>query len=110
MGELDVHRDDTITGPITAPPGTPEYQEQFEKQALGAADSVLRLWFVRVACGLFAIPAFYESVETFGESKNLFEAVFFSTFLILMGLECASIALFRKSFWLRYGLSGAKRR
>ncbi len=99
-----------MTGPITAKPGTDEYQEQFDKQALGAADSILRLWFVRVACGLFSVLYLYFAIDTFGESNTWIEACFFFVYMIFFGVELGSVALFGRSFFLRYMMSGVNRK
>lgn len=113
MQASNAKRDDTMTGSITAKPGTPEYQRQFEKQALGAADSILRLWFVRVVCGAYAALFLLQPIQTFDLNVSWADWAqwfFYSIGVILIGIECGSVALFAKSFLLRYGLSGAKRK
>ncbi len=113
MRESKAEPSDTMTGPITAKPGTAEYQQQFDKQALGAADSILRFRFVRVVCGLAAILFLTQPIQTFEFNVSWSDWISWFLFLIgttLVGIDLGSVALFRKSFFLRYMMSGVNRK
>lgn len=93
--------------PITAPPGTPDYQKQFEKQALSAADSALRLGLVRFFCGalavLYTIAAVFFVVES--TSGWLIEVIQ-GIMLIPIIIELGRVAITGKSLYIRFCLSG----
>ena len=92
---------------ITARPGTSEYDAQFEKQAQSAADGVLRHWFIRVPCAVFAlgnVAAIIESI--FVSAQPILSLIWSIVWMTLLTIECGSIALGRKSFYFRFCLSG----
>jgi hypothetical protein len=95
---------------ITARPGTPEYQRQFEQQALAAADASLRLPFVRIICGVFAIASGMAVILSLIDSsltwKSCLENLLVSTPL---AVELGLVAFVGKSLYLRFMLSGVRR-
>jgi hypothetical protein len=94
---------------ITARPGTDEYDCQFHDQALRAADAALRLWIVRIPCGLFALTgvAFLVALWIDGSASgvNLRGLTLWTSLAVL---ELANVALRGKLFYFRFLLSGAK--
>jgi hypothetical protein len=95
---------------ITARPGTPEYQRQFNQQALAAADAALRMWTVRVPCGLFAVMSVclaFSFAAHFRQSP--LEHGLMVIELLTVALETGSVALRGKSLYFRWLLSGVRR-
>jgi hypothetical protein len=103
-----------IEGRITAQPGTPEYQRQFEQQALAAADASLRLGLVRIACGVFAVMFGALAVDAVVDAVLDFSVrwtgrLVYAACLASLVVELARIALVARSRYLRFLLSGIHR-
>ncbi|HUT93198.1 MAG TPA: hypothetical protein VMY37_27285 [Thermoguttaceae bacterium] len=98
--------------PITAKPGTPEHQRQFDRQALRAADAALRLGIVRVGCGVVALAMFAMMFASAMDMPDHGPWTHVSTlvFSLVLFVETAHVALRGRSVFLRFLLSGAKRR
>jgi hypothetical protein len=90
---------------ITVPPGTQEYQRQFEGQALAAADGSLRMGIVRIACGFLALVSGFLCVAPAIDGDWLAPFYF-----ALPTVELGSVAIRGKSICLRFLLSGVRRK
>ncbi len=95
---------------ITASPGTPEYQQQFNQQALAAADASLRLPLVRIICGVFAIACVIMAVHSLFDlsltwTSRLGDLLCFTP----LAVEVALVAFVGRSLYLRFLLSGVRR-
>ena len=100
---------DNGTDRITATPGTDEYDRQFRRQALHAADAALALWFVRVPCGVVALLTILLLLSLWFSSPDVdFNLLFMSLYLSLAAIELGNVALRGRSCYLRFILSGVK--
>ena len=96
---------------IEAEPGTAEYNRQFRRQALQAADASLSLWVVRIPCGLFALSmAVYLVAGWRDASLADMSGLLFTFYLAFAIVECGGVALRGKSMYLRFMLSGVNRK
>ena len=99
------------SGPIKAPPGTPDYERQFKYQALVAADAALRLWVVRIPCGILGVM--FVALALFMEwpvpklSGNIF--IFLSSIYVLFAVELLTICFCGKSWSVRFALAGVRK-
>jgi hypothetical protein len=102
----------TDNGPdrITAAPGTDEYDRQFRRQALHAADGALALWIVRIPCGVFAL---WSVVMLFmlwfhwpdGDLRSLLEDLYLALCGIWCAIEFGTVALRGRSLYFQSLLS-----
>ena len=95
-------------------PGSRKYDQEFEFQALSAADRCLRMPVVRISCALLAIAFAYligtemAAALTGGDSDWFFLLVF-AALAGLAVVECFSVAIRGKSIWLRWHLAGVRK-
>ena len=94
--------------PIAARPGTAEYESQFHRQALAAADSALRLGIVRAACGFFGLLFLAGGIVEVAEGTCDWDSFAFLLRAIIT-VDLLNVALRGKSMWFRLLLSGVRR-
>lgn len=88
---------------ITAHLGTPEYEEQFRRQSLAAAQAALKMWIVRIPCGILAAYLPFAIVDAWVCGTQGWLSLLTGTlYLLLATFELASIAFFGRSTWLRF--------
>jgi hypothetical protein len=74
---------------ITAKPGTPEYQKQFERQSRSAFDSFLQLWIMRSFSAFLGVLCFIMSVVLFFEyPEKPLTAILASATFLPFGIQC----------------------
>lgn len=97
---------------IAAKPGTPEYQRQFDRQALRAADAALRLGIVRVGCGAVALAMFVMMFMSAMDMRDHggWTRVWMLVFSFVFFVETAHVALRGSSVFLRFVLSSVSRK
>ena len=110
MSETSHNNHDTS---VTAPPGTPEYQQQFERQTLAAADLTLRVRIVRIACGLFGLLFLAVTIigvtEAISDWNRLRVSACLAVGFAIATVEFFSVAIRGKLMYLRFLLSGIRR-
>ena len=93
---------------ITARPGTPEYQRQFEQQVLASADLTLRMGIVRVACGLLGLLFAFAAIVTVADGASREQMCRHLAIWTPLAIELLSVAIRGKSMCLRLLLSGVQ--
>jgi len=95
---------------VPATPGTDDYNRQFRRQALRAADAALALWIVRIPCGVFALLTVLFILVLWFDSPNVdLNLLLMSLYLSSGAIELGNVAFFGRSCYLRFILSGVKR-
>ena len=88
--------------PIKAPPGTPEYDRQFKYQGLTAAAAALRLWVVRIPCGILGISSVVSVFSSFDWSLSKILVAFW---VGLIAVELFTVCFSGRSWYLRFALA-----
>jgi hypothetical protein len=109
MSECNPHGPYDKSVRIAAQPGTPEYQRQFEHQALTAADLTLRMGIVRIACGLLGFLFLGATIAGITDAVDDWKQSWYPVYCALAAVELLSVAIRGKSVYLRFLLSGVRR-